>query len=197
MEAILDATERLVVQRGVEALSTRDIAEEAAVPVASLYQYFADKEGVLLALAERHMSEMDEQTAADLAQLETLTIATVVETAMRSFVTVYLRRPAFVEIYLRGRTNPALHAYGRDHNARVARALRDFGLEAGLVTGDLSVRSATLAVEVGDRVFQLAFEHDAHGDEETIAEGIAMMTAHLARYATSPAAIGEPVGAAR
>ena len=67
VEAILDAAERLVVERGVEALTTRDIAEAAGVPVASLYQYFADKEDVLLALAERDMDEMDEQVAADLA----------------------------------------------------------------------------------------------------------------------------------
>ena len=49
--SILDAAARLVVERGVDALTTRDIAEAAGVPVASLYQYFADKEDVLLALA--------------------------------------------------------------------------------------------------------------------------------------------------
>ncbi|CAN5417182.1 TetR family transcriptional regulator [soil metagenome] len=193
VEAILDAAERIVVQRGVEALTTRDIAEGAAVPVASLYQYFADKEGVLLALAERHMAEMDEQTAADLALVETLTVAALVSTAMGSFVKVYHRRRAFVEIYLRGRTNPALHAYGREHNARVARTLREFALAAGLARDDLTERAAVLAVEVGDRVFQLAFEHDHLGDEETIAEGIAMMTAYLERYATPAGLAGVTV----
>ena len=57
---LLDAAARLVVEQGVEALTTRDIAEAAGVPVASLYQYFADKEDVLLALAERDMAEMDD-----------------------------------------------------------------------------------------------------------------------------------------
>lgn len=192
VEAILDATERLVVERGVEALSTREIAQASAVPVASLYQYFADKEGVLLALAERHMAEMDEQTARDLLALETLSVAALVRTAMGAFVAVYLRRRAFVEIYLRGRTNPALHAYGREHNLRVARTLREFALAAGLARDDLTERSAVLAVEVGDRVFQLAFEHDPQGDAETIEEGIAMMTAYLERYATPAGLAGVP-----
>ena len=44
---------RLVLERGVDALSTRSIAEAAQVPVASLYQYFADKESVLLSLVDR------------------------------------------------------------------------------------------------------------------------------------------------
>lgn len=192
VEAILDATERLVVERGVEAVSTREIARASGVPVASLYQYFADKEGVLLALAERHMAEMDEQTARDLLALETLSVAALVRTAMGAFVTVYLRRRAFVEIYLRGRTNPALHAYGREHNLRVARTLREFALAAGLARDDLTERSAVLAVEVGDRVFQLAFEHDSQGDADTIEEGIAMMTAYLERYATPAGLAGVP-----
>ena len=185
VEAILDAAERLVVERGVEALTTREIAVAAGVPVASLYQYFADKEAVLLALAERDMAEMDEQVAADLAALaeaDDLSVATLVETAMRAFVAVYARRRAFVEIYLRGRTNSAVHAFGREHNVRIAKALRDLALESGIASTALSEQAAVLAVEVGDRVFQLAYEHDDDGDAALVAEGIVMMTAYLSRY---------------
>lgn len=187
VEAILDGAERLVVERGVESLSTRGISEAAGVPVASLYQYFADKDDVLVALVERHMAEMDEQTTHDLGLLDDLTMAALVRSTMGAFVAVYLRRPAFVELYLRGRTNPVLHAYGREHNLQVARTLRDFARDAGIAGDHLTERSAVLAVEVGDRIFQLAFEHDPGGDADTIEEGIAMVTAYLERYAT-PAA---------
>ncbi|MBU1801865.1 MAG: TetR/AcrR family transcriptional regulator, partial [Actinobacteria bacterium] len=185
VEALLDATERLVVERGVEPLTTREIAEAAHVPVASLYQYFADKEAVLLALAERHMAEMDEQTLVDLEVARAagpLSVGALVETSMRAFVKVYLRRRAFVEIYLRGRTNPALHAYGREHNRRIAATLREVALAEGLTGPDLPETAAVLAVELGDRVFQLAFEHDAQGDETIIEEGIALLTSYLERY---------------
>jgi AcrR family transcriptional regulator len=184
VEGILDAAARLVVERGVEALTTRDIADAAGVPVASLYQYFADKEGVLLALAGRDMEEMDTQVAEDLGRLDLLTVAGVVRSVMLSFVTVYHRRRAFVEIYLRGRTNAAVHQFGREHNARVAQTLRAFALEAGLVGPGLTPAMALLAVEVGDRVFQLAFEHDFEGDPELIDEGITLVAAYLERHAT-------------
>ena len=184
VEAILDATERLVVKRGVEALTTRDIAETAGVPVASVYQYFADKEAVLLALVERHTAEMDERVAADLAALEVLSVATLVRTTMTAFVRVYHQRRAFVEIYLRGRTNPALHRFGREHNRRVAEALRELAVTEGLVEDDLTLDVAVLAVEVGNRVFQLAFEHDDRGDTGTLEEGIVLVTAYLERHAT-------------
>ncbi len=184
MEQILDQAAHLVVSRGVDALTTREIAAAAEVPVASLYQYFSDKEDVLLALAARDMDEMDEQVATDLAALEQLTVGDVVRTAMRSFVKVYHRRRAFVEIYLRGRTNVAVHKFGRDHNMRIAEPLRAFALERGLATEELTETIALLAIEIGDRIFQLAFEHDDEGDQVILEEGMAMMTAYLERYAT-------------
>jgi AcrR family transcriptional regulator len=189
VEHILDAAARLVVAQGVEALTTRGIALAAKVPVASLYQYFSDKEDVLLALAVRDMAEMDAQVVEDLARLDTPTVAELVETTMHAFVAVYHRRRAFVEIYLRGRTNAAVHQFGREHNTRIAQTLFDYARDAGLARDDLTVPMALLAVEVGDRVFQLAFEHDADGDPVLIEEGIAMVTAYLERYAT-PAGLG-------
>lgn len=182
VEHLLDAAAALVVERGVEALTTRDIAEAAGVPVASLYQYFAAKEDVLLAIAERDMAEMDAQVVADLAAEPALTLEALVRTTMGAFVTVYHRRRAFVEIYLRGRTNVAVHQFGREHNARVAQLLRDVAIEQGLALPTLSPMVATLAVEVGDRVFQLAFEHDDDGDPALIEEGITMVSAYLDRH---------------
>lgn len=194
VEAVLDAAERLVVAEGVEQVTTSGIARESGVPVGSLYQYFADKEAVLLALAERHMAEMDEQTAADLAAVPAadLTVGVLVETSVRAFTTVYERRPAFVAIYLRGRVNPRLAASAREHNRRIAASLRDVAIDAGLAGPDLSLRVAELAVEVGDRVVQLAYEDDLAGDAETIAEGVHLMTAYLERYAATSTPDQEP-----
>lgn len=185
VEAVLDAAERLVVERGVAALTTRDVAAAAGAPVASLYQYFADKEEILLALAQRDMAEMDTQVARDLDAVEALTMAGLVRTTMLAFVSVYRRRRAFVEIYLRGRTNPAVHQFGREHNRAVAESLWRYAVDAGIARDDLPLPVARLAVEVGDRVFQVAYEDDARGDDTLIEEGIAMVTGYLERYETT------------
>jgi AcrR family transcriptional regulator len=185
VEGLLDAAARLVVDRGVDSLTTRDIAEAAGVPVASLYQYFNDKEDVLLALAQRDMEEMDAEVSENLGHLEVLSVESLVRTTMMAFVSVYRRRPAFVEIYLRGRANQAVNRFGGEHNRRVAENLRLFAIEAGLTDAQLSSKIAHLAVEVGDRVFQLAYAEDAAGDPELVEEGIALVTAYLDRYATA------------
>jgi hypothetical protein len=107
-----------------------------------------------------------------------------VRATMTAYVAVYRRRPAFVEIYLRGRTNLAVHRFGREHNARTAQGLLDLAVSAGLAEPSLPLDVAVLAVEVGDRVFQLAYEHQDTGDQRLVEEGIAMVTAYLERYAT-------------
>lgn len=188
VERLLDAASQIVVEQGVEALTTRSIAEAAEVPVASLYQYFSDKDGILLALVERDMAEMDDQVRADLAELTDLSLPSIVATTMRAYVRVYHRRPAFVEIWLRGRTNPAIRDEGRAHNKRTAAEMFDFARAAGLVGDDVPLAVAELAVEVGDRCFQLAFEHDLTGDPFLVDEGVALVTGYLQRHLDVPAA---------
>lgn len=188
VERILDAAGRLVVDNGVDTLTTRSVARESGVPVASLYQYFADRDAILLALVERDTAEMDAQVAADLGKLDLISIDTLVETTMKAFVSVYERRPAFVEIYLRGRINAAIADYCRRHNQRIAADVLAFAIGAGLVRDDAPARAAELAVEIGDRVFQLAYENDSSGDRFVIEEGIVMVASYLKRFAT-PAGI--------
>lgn len=195
VEQILDAAAEVVVRDGVDALSTQEIARRAGVPVASLYQYFADKDDVLLALAGRDMDEMDAEVLTALGALgpDDLTVASLVRTTMEAFVRVYHRRRSFVEIYLRGRTNLAVNRFGREHNQRVSETLRDYAVGAGLAGPGLTPARALLAVEVGDRIFQLAFEHDDDGDPELVEEGMALVTGYLERYASpAPPALPTP-----
>jgi Tetracyclin repressor-like, C-terminal domain len=143
-------------------------------------------------LVERDTEEMDQQVQADLAGLESLSVASLVETTMRAYTKVYARRSDFVEIWLRGRTNAAVHEFGRRHNQRTARELRDFAIGAGLARPDLPPGAAELAVEIGDRVFQLAYESRADGDPFVVDEGISMVTAYLTTYATPEGVAGVP-----
>jgi AcrR family transcriptional regulator len=182
VESILDAAARAVVERGVDAVGTRLIAQEAGVPVASLYQYFADKDEILLALVERDVEEMDRRLAERLPASGT-TVGELVETTMATFVEVYLERPAFVMIWLRGRANPAIRAFGRAHNKDVAAALLDLARRLGVVDPDTPRVAAELAVEVGDRIFQLAFEESLTGDPAVLAEGPTILTRYLELYA--------------
>ncbi|GAB2837183.1 TetR/AcrR family transcriptional regulator [Actinoallomurus bryophytorum] len=187
VQQILDAASELIVESGLTGLSTRLVAERAGIPVASLYQYFGDRDEIILALVERDTAETDTAVTAAVRALDSVSVRTIVTATMRAFVTTYHQRPAFVVIWWRGRTNRAVYDFCRAHNKRIAADLFAFAREAGLVKADTVPRVVELAVEVGDRIFQLAFEDDIRGDEMVIDEGIEMVIGYLERHAAHAA----------
>lgn len=65
VERILDAAARIFHELGYAGATTNDIADEAGVSIGSLYQYFPNKDALLVALTRRHI----ESTTVGLADL--------------------------------------------------------------------------------------------------------------------------------
>ncbi|HEV3365139.1 MAG TPA: TetR family transcriptional regulator, partial [Acidimicrobiia bacterium] len=64
VERIVAAATAIVDEEGVEAATTRAIAARAGVPVASLYQFFADRDAVLDEVLRRELAALDDHVAA-------------------------------------------------------------------------------------------------------------------------------------
>ncbi len=58
VDALLEATARILVKEGYDHASTNRIAQAAGVSIGSLYQYFPSKEALVAAVIDRHMQEM-------------------------------------------------------------------------------------------------------------------------------------------
>lgn len=58
VERILEATRTILREHGASALTTSRIAEQAGVPVGSVYQYFPNKQAVLLALYDDYLADI-------------------------------------------------------------------------------------------------------------------------------------------
>ncbi|WP_236541566.1 TetR/AcrR family transcriptional regulator [Spiractinospora alimapuensis] len=58
VEWILEAAEQLFVRDGYLGVTTNRVAERAGVSIGSLYQYFPNKDALLLELADRHATAM-------------------------------------------------------------------------------------------------------------------------------------------
>ena len=59
VEAILQAATYILTRRGWAAFTTNAVAERAGVNIASLYQYFPNKEAIVAELQRQHVEEMD------------------------------------------------------------------------------------------------------------------------------------------
>lgn len=70
VEALVDATARILVREGFDKASTNRIAEVAGVSIGSLYQYFPGKEALVVAVAERHNRDLLQVVRGTLTQAE-------------------------------------------------------------------------------------------------------------------------------
>ena len=61
---ILDAALVCFAQRGFHQTSMHDISAEAGISVGLIYRYFANKEAVISAMADRHKSEIQDVLSA-------------------------------------------------------------------------------------------------------------------------------------
>jgi AcrR family transcriptional regulator len=89
VESMVQATTRVLLKEGYEACTTNRVAEMAGVSVGSLYQYFPNKEALVVAVMERYQAELQEAMVARLAELATADL----KTAVRSMVSAFLEVP--------------------------------------------------------------------------------------------------------
>lgn len=84
VDALIEATARILVREGFDKASTNRIAEKAGVSVGSLYQYFPCKEALVAAVIDRHQQQLMQIVRDALADVAALPM----EQAVRRLVTV-------------------------------------------------------------------------------------------------------------
>lgn len=75
VEALVEATARILVKDGFDKASTNRIAEAAGVSVGSLYQYYPGKEALVAAVMARHQAQLRAVVRDALAEVADLPLA--------------------------------------------------------------------------------------------------------------------------
>ncbi len=101
-EAIIEAGARILREGGYEALTTNRVADLAGVSVGSLYQYFPNKEAILVEMVCRHLTDLGAGIAtiasrADELTLEELVTALIADNARAHLVDPALHKVLFEE----------------------------------------------------------------------------------------------------
>lgn len=108
VNAILEATTRVLVKDGYDHASTNKIAAVAGVSIGSLYQYFPSKEALVAAVSDRHARDMLQLMRDALAKVA----ASPIDVAAREFVSVAIDAH---------RVNPKLHRVLAEQIPRIGR----------------------------------------------------------------------------
>jgi AcrR family transcriptional regulator len=99
VEALLDATARVLTTVGYDRASTNRIAATAGVSVGSLYQYFPNKEALVAALVARHNREMLDLLREALKEVASLDLATAIAKLVRAAVDAHRVDPALHRVF--------------------------------------------------------------------------------------------------
>jgi AcrR family transcriptional regulator len=78
VDALIEATARILVREGFDKASTNRIAEAAGVSIGSLYQYYPGKEALVAAVIARHNEDILKVVGAALADAMTLPVGQAV-----------------------------------------------------------------------------------------------------------------------
>jgi len=108
VDALVEATARILVREGFDKASTNRIAEVAGVSVGSLYQYFPSKEALVAAVIERHRQEIMQVVRGELAEAANQPM----EQGVRTLVAVAVKAH---------RVDPKLHRVLAEQIPRVGR----------------------------------------------------------------------------
>ena len=102
-EAILAVALELIAARGYEAVSMREIAREAGLPIASLYLYFPTKLAIVREVWLRYSDSVNQRLQADLALIADpasgADAGLLIERLVDLMVDIQVSHPGFVEVW--------------------------------------------------------------------------------------------------
>lgn len=125
-DTVLATARELIGERGVDAVSMREIADAAGVPIAFIYDYFPDRNALLWTLVAEPLERFEQEYLARIVAAESVEALT--EAAVSGFDTIAAalrNEPAIVRIWSGVQANPVLAELDRAQNARLADALAD------------------------------------------------------------------------
>jgi AcrR family transcriptional regulator len=108
VDALLEATARILMKEGYDRASTNKIAAVAGVSIGSLYQYFPSKEALVAGVIDRHTQKLSQVIRNALVRVA----ARPIEVAAREFVSVAIDAH---------RINPKLHGVLSEQIPRIGR----------------------------------------------------------------------------
>lgn len=167
VDRILHAAAAIADEQGVEAATTRAIADRAGVSYPSLYRFFDDREAILDELLERHCAELDARCVAAEQTWQVTSAADLLNRELDLHVHYYRRYPSSARLWMGGRTSPTVTKHVRARMKNLAMRIHAILIAADLIPADTDPRTMLVAVEMADRVLELSFrERDSDGEPE-------------------------------
>jgi AcrR family transcriptional regulator len=180
VDRILDAAAHIFESKGYPATTTNEIAAVAGISIGSLYQYYPNKDAIIVGLAERHIRSIGDQFRSQLDELRLLRlpIAEVVGALLAGSVEL-TGSSALHALLLSGcpRTpelDDQLRRFEDGVSAGIAEVLRD----ANVASGDLALLARLLFVAADAALHQVVLPLKSASERAAAIDELARLLSH-------------------
>ncbi|WP_405218359.1 TetR family transcriptional regulator [Agrococcus sp. Ld7] len=178
VETLLDAAAAVVVEHGIEHLTTALVAERAGASIGTVYRYFPDRVAVLVALAERNLERLRFAIERELSQPH-VTWSEAMQGLIDAMIETFRTVPSFRML----RAGEGLDL-GPAHRDAVAPLFVDDLLgylreRWGVEAKEAQREQLELAIGGLDALVTYAFLHDPDGDPRYLAMGVRLAREQL------------------
>lgn len=186
VQDILAATGQLLGEGGIDAVTTRALAERAAVSVAAIYQYFPNRDAIIDAYLEQATRQVDADVVEAVGRLPIVSLRGVLEAAVFAHMRFYGQNADLVRVWLTARDDSLVLCNARERNTALGHNLQSAFLAAGFLRDDMPGFGAELVVEVCTSVIEFAFRTPRSDEErdDIVRMGIEMVLSEIERYTT-------------
>ncbi|ATL31070.1 TetR/AcrR family transcriptional regulator [Streptomyces formicae] len=179
-ERLLDACAQLLDEVGYAAVTTKEVARRADVPIGTLYQFFSDREGLIGALAVRNLESFLARVEGRLEREKPEDVPGIVDVTIDEFVTMRRTITGFGVVDFGAVGQDHVLDPSLDNNTAVAGRLRSLTASLTGAQDDAELEiTLRVALECADSVLQLAFRTDPQGDARLIAECKRVLNSYL------------------
>jgi AcrR family transcriptional regulator len=193
VERILAAASELLGEGGVEALTTRSLAQHAGIPVGTIYRYFANRDAIIDAYLDRDLAVIERSIVEQLLATRVVTFDSMARAFAEGHWRYHRAHPESVLIWFRGRENPAVASKVQAIDRRHARALAVAATSTGMIEGAPPF-VGELLVRMFDRLFEFLHSRPRTVEEQEwiLATGVDLMAGYLERFGTPAGRAGVP-----
>lgn len=161
---IVDVARKLIADRGNDAVSMREIALAADIPIASVYQYFPDKNGLLWTLIADVFETLETKWNADLKTVDSVVALNRAALALFDELVVQCEADiCFSRLWISVQANAVLAELDHAFNIRIADTYADklYELDEDANRDDAWHRTLLMAT-LSSTALQLAFQMEAN-----------------------------------
>ncbi len=126
VEGILDACATLLHEVGPDGVNTNSIAQQAGIPVSSLYQYFPNKHAVLVSLMDRYLEQINQLASGfQDEQHQAMHWTDLTDAVIDVFMREGGKHVGLGPLWNTLQAHPALYSFGAASRSEQLRNLRD------------------------------------------------------------------------